>query len=182
MVEPLLDDYIRLSWQLGRIPFCENVAVPVIISPTIEEHPTFQDEPTDSKFEMVPELLAMAEADIDLAPHMPVIELRGLSEAKEVMVGRDEGNDIVIRDETVSANHAVFVIQTPGQTHLRDLGSKNGTMINLKKMESGEVVQLRDGDELSFGNVPFLFFSPGGLYDILRKVFPDMRSGVKPVG
>jgi hypothetical protein len=180
MVEPLLDDYIKLSWQLGRITFCEKVAVPVLISSTIEEHPTFQEEPTDSKFEMVPELLAMAEADIDLAPHMPVIELRGLSEAKEVMVGRDEGNDIVIHDETVSANHAVFDIKTPGQTHLRDLGSRNGTMVNLEKLESGVAVQLQDGNELSFGNVPYLFFTPGGLYDILKKVFPDMRSGVKP--
>ena len=181
MVEPVLDDYIRLSWQLGRLSFCEKIAVPVLVAETIDENPTFQDEPTDSKFEMVPEVLAMAETDLDLAPHMPVVELRGLSEAKEVMVGRDEGNDIVIRDETVSANHAVFVIQTPGQTHLRDLGSKNGTMIKLKKLESGEAVRLLDGDELSFGNVPYLFFTPGGLYDILKKVFPDMRSGVKPV-
>jgi hypothetical protein len=147
----------------------------------LDESQTFQDEPTSSKFEMRSDGLGMIEVDSALAPQMPVIELRGLSESKEVIVGRNEENDIVIHDETVSANHAMFVIETPGQVQLRDLGSKNGTEINQNMLAPGGAVVLQDGDELSFGNVCYIFFSPGGLYDVLKVAFPNMQSGVRPL-
>ena len=123
----------------------------------------------------------MTETNSALAPQMPVIEIRSLSDSIEIIVGRDEENDIVIQSETVSANHAMFEIDSSGQTLLRDLGSTNGTKINQKKLEPGRAVEMHDGDELSFGKIGYLFFSPGGLYDILKVVFPNIQSGVRPV-
>lgn len=181
MVEPVLDDYIRISWQLDKQAFCEKISVPLLIAPTVDEKQTFQDEPTHNVFRMDPETLEMTEADSALAPQMPVIELRALSDSIEVIVGRDEENDIVIQDESVSANHAMFEIESSGRTLLWDLGSSNGTKINHKSLEKGRAVELKDGDELSFGNVCYLFFTPGGLYDMLEVAFPNIQSGVRPV-
>ena len=95
MVEPVLDDYIRISWQLDKQAFCEKIGVPLLIAATLDEQPTFQDEPTSNAFRMDPETLAMTETDSALIPQMPVIEIRSLSDSIEIVVGRDEENDIV---------------------------------------------------------------------------------------
>jgi hypothetical protein len=58
--------------------------------------------------------------------------------------------DIQLTDAVVSARHAVFDYCSGGW-HARDLGSRNGTWVRGKKLESGEWFQLREGDSLRFG-------------------------------
>jgi hypothetical protein len=58
-------------------------------------------------------------------------------------VGRDEDCDIVIPSRQVSRLHARFITK-PGRILLEDLGSKNGTFCNGKKID--EPVVLQDGD------------------------------------
>ena len=61
---------------------------------------------------------------------------------KEVSIGRDSSNDLWVADRALSRRHCLLVNQSE-QFILRDLGSKNGTLVN--GVPVTEQV-LRDGD------------------------------------
>src|SRR5262245_41608130 len=56
---------------------------------------------------------------------------------RELTLGRAASNNIVLEDNSVSRSHAVFQASPSGFT-VRDIGSRNGTFINGKKIQ-GEV-------------------------------------------
>jgi pSer/pThr/pTyr-binding forkhead associated (FHA) protein len=63
-------------------------------------------------------------------------------------VGRDPGNDIVLRDPKVSRHHAEVVFER-GFFVLHDLASANGSFINGKRIR---VAPLTHGSQLRLGN------------------------------
>ena len=50
-------------------------------------------------------------------------------------VGRQQGNDIVLDDVTVSRHHALFTTTASGSVTVRDLNSLNGTYVNGSRVE-----------------------------------------------
>jgi DNA-binding winged helix-turn-helix (wHTH) protein len=73
----------------------------------------------------------------------------------DVILGRDPNASIRIDDSTVSRRHAVLRVTAEDAT-IEDLGSKNGTLVEGKKVGSKPVL-LGDGDEIQLGSV-FLTF------------------------
>jgi DNA-binding winged helix-turn-helix (wHTH) protein len=72
----------------------------------------------------------------------------------ENILGRDQDSVVWIDDTSVSRHHARIVVS--GQTAtLEDLGSKNGTCVGGRKIDSP--VNLRDGDEIQLGLVSLTF-------------------------
>jgi pSer/pThr/pTyr-binding forkhead associated (FHA) protein len=69
-------------------------------------------------------------------------------------VGRSEGNTLVIDEDTVSAQHAVFRHER-GRWWLVDLDSTNGTFINGRPVTGRQ--PLATGDQVSFGRVALAF-------------------------
>lgn len=65
----------------------------------------------------------------------------------ETTAGRAEDNDIFLGDVTVSRHHCVFTVDTEG-LHLEDLGSTNGTYVNLERRDKA---LLSPGDEVIIG-------------------------------
>ncbi|MCV2491558.1 ATP-binding cassette domain-containing protein [Geodermatophilus sp. YIM 151500] len=65
----------------------------------------------------------------------------------QISIGRLAGNDVVVDDLLVSRHHAV-VERTPRGWHLRDLGSTNGTHLNGRRVDSGDVAE---GDVIGVG-------------------------------
>ena len=63
-------------------------------------------------------------------------------------VGRDPGNDIILRDPKVSRHHAEIVFER-GFFVLHDLASANGTYVNSKRVR---VAPLTHGCKLRLGN------------------------------
>jgi pSer/pThr/pTyr-binding forkhead associated (FHA) protein len=63
-------------------------------------------------------------------------------------IGRDPGNDIVLRDPKVSRHHAEVVFER-GFFVLHDLASANGSFINGKRIR---VAPLTHGSQLRLGN------------------------------
>jgi DNA-binding winged helix-turn-helix (wHTH) protein len=77
------------------------------------------------------------------------------------LVGRDPAGPITIDDPRVSRHHARIVVGRE-RACLEDLGSKNGTWRNGRRISSRE--PLSDGDEIRIGPAVLVFraFVPGG--------------------
>jgi pSer/pThr/pTyr-binding forkhead associated (FHA) protein len=76
--------------------------------------------------------------------------------ADEVRIGRDAGNDLVLRSQVVSRHHAA-VLRSEGGYFIEDRGSKGGVRVNGRKLVSGERYRLRHGDRLALADAQMLF-------------------------
>jgi transcriptional regulator with GAF, ATPase, and Fis domain len=72
---------------------------------------------------------------------------------RTVSIGRDPSNDLWIADHALSRQHCLLVWQD-GQFAIRDLGSKNGTLVN--GVPVGEQL-LHDRDHISVGDSVLIF-------------------------
>ena len=72
-----------------------------------------------------------------------------------LVAGRASNCDIVIPDINASRNHAEFACQSHGVWTVRDLGSKNGTIVNGRVI--GEATTLFEGDRLTMGLTDYMF-------------------------
>jgi pSer/pThr/pTyr-binding forkhead associated (FHA) protein len=82
-------------------------------------------------------------------------------------VGRDPGNDIILRDPKVSRHHAEIVFER-GFFVLHDLASANGTYVNSKRVR---VAPLTHGAKLRMGNS----------YGRFSEELPTESDGAEPV-
>lgn len=78
-------------------------------------------------------------------------------ESLPVTVGKlEQKAEILLEDASVSRIHARFFSETD-DLWLMDLNSRNGTMINDKKLAPNEAVRVECGDEIRFGRERFQF-------------------------
>lgn len=85
-----------------------------------------------------------------------------LKEEGPLLVGRDESMvNLVISDSYISRTHAA-IFKEAGRFYLQDLNSKNGTYLNGKKLESGQIADrpLENGDRIGFNIIEFIFVVP----------------------
>ncbi len=73
-------------------------------------------------------------------------------------IGRDEQNTIVLADNQVSRRHAMLQCGPSGEFFLADLGSRNGTWVNQRRVTA--LVALRPGDRINIGGSEILFHGP----------------------
>lgn len=73
-------------------------------------------------------------------------------------VGRGEENDFVLGDRWISRNHAMLQSMETGEVYLIDLGSRNGSFVNGRRVSVP--VTLRSGDQLTFGQTELEFYAP----------------------
>ncbi|WP_417334909.1 FHA domain-containing protein [Halobacteriovorax marinus] len=71
---------------------------------------------------------------------------------KKLLVGSSEKCDIQIKDSSISAYHAILIINQDGGAKIIDLESNNGTYINSERVDSGI---LYPGDNIQFANEIF---------------------------
>jgi transcriptional regulator with GAF, ATPase, and Fis domain len=89
---------------------------------------------------------------------------------ESVTIGRGPTNAVVVKDERCSRNHAE-VFQASGAWKLRDLDSRNGTVISGQRI-SGDY-ELQPGDIIQIGNSHLAF-----VHD-LAQAFPDTSTLLK---
>lgn len=65
-------------------------------------------------------------------------------------IGRLPDNDVVVRDECVSRRHCAIVIHSDLRCELHDVASKNGTLLNGKKIPAP--TKLQSGDQITLCN------------------------------
>src|SRR5688572_19414686 len=72
----------------------------------------------------------------------------------DATLGRTEDNDVVVKDNGVSKNHA-RIFSKGGRWFVEDLGSSNGTYVNGGKLDAPR--PLKSGDAIGVGDVIFIF-------------------------
>ena len=70
-------------------------------------------------------------------------------------VGRLPDNDVVIRDECISRRHCAILVHTDMRCELHDVASKNGTLLNGKKI--GGPTRIQSGDQILLCNRKLTF-------------------------
>ena len=75
-----------------------------------------------------------------------------MSKIKVVQIGRQDGSDLVLNNNSISRRHAE-ISYANGQYVLRDLDSMNGTHINGTRIAKGSLTILKNGDTLRFGTM-----------------------------
>ena len=59
-------------------------------------------------------------------------------------------NDVVIRDECVSRRHCAVLVHTDLRCEIVEMASKNGTVVNGKKIDG--ITKLQSGDQIVLCN------------------------------
>lgn len=73
-------------------------------------------------------------------------------------IGRGRDNDFAIGDHCISRNHAILQSTETGEFLLIDLGSRNGTFVNDRRVSIPAT--LKSGDKVTFGKTDVAFFGP----------------------
>jgi len=81
-----------------------------------------------------------------------------LSSGNVWKIGRTEENTVVLRDDSVSRSHAIIQRLEGGEFYLIDMGSRNGSFVNGRRLTAP--VALRDGDRLALGQARLCFRNP----------------------
>jgi hypothetical protein len=68
-------------------------------------------------------------------------------------LGRDLSNDIIVTDDYASSRHARIDRQEDGRFWLVDVGSRNGTQLNGRRILPNDPMPLDPGDVISIGGV-----------------------------
>ena len=79
----------------------------------------------------------------------------------EVLIGRAHDCDVQIEEPFVSRHHCGLVIDMTNQSvRVRDLGSRNGTLVNDRRVAG--LCDIQDGDTLTVGFLPLTIRISGG--------------------
>jgi hypothetical protein len=80
------------------------------------------------------------------------------SQAKgSIVFGREPPADVVVPDETVSIRHCALSWEGP-ELIIADLGSTNGTLVNLRPLRPSRPMELLNEDIITVGRHSFQFF------------------------
>jgi hypothetical protein len=87
-----------------------------------------------------------------------------------VSIGRIDGNDIALADETISKFHA-FIKESPEGFFLQDARSRNGTVLEnatVPQRGAGAPVKLASGQSIRFGGVSTTVLDATAVLDLAR--------------
>lgn len=86
--------------------------------------------------------------------------------SKSFIIGRVDGNDMIMPDFAISKKHATINMDS-SSFYLKDLGSTNGTLVNGIRLDK-KSLKIHDKDVLSFARYEFTFLYPSSLYKMLN--------------
>ncbi|GHO42701.1 FHA domain-containing protein [Ktedonospora formicarum] len=86
----------------------------------------------------------------------PTLQKVYLSQTQVLSIGRQEGCGLIVNHKTISRRHAE-ISYANGQYVLRDLGSKNGSRVNERRITPNSLIVLKPESKVQFGDVAFLF-------------------------
>lgn len=96
-------------------------------------------------------------------PHLVIKTANGIRQFPLVQgaywtVGRSKGNSLLIPDQWISRSHALIQRLENGEFYLIDLGSRNGSFVNGRRVNVPTILQ--DKDQVMFGQSDMTFINP----------------------
>lgn len=101
---------------------------------------------------------------------------------ESISIGRSATNYISINSEGISRQHVV-ISSSDGNVTLRDLGSRNGTYLDGKRVDANIEHPLADGQEIIIGKLKIYYFNydendkAGKGFDLETEVIPHFQIG-----
>ncbi|WNQ09127.1 DUF6382 domain-containing protein [Paenibacillus aurantius] len=169
---PLADESVELPLDAGRTQEAQPVPERNPLYSAKGDTPPYNGrsaEELSGYYDRLPDktvLLGKSDATVLLAPYPPTawslrleIDKEGVKEYTEMVtetfrIGREAGTvQLLLETAGISRQHAE-IVRTPEGGHLvRDLGSKNGTLLNGEVMVPFQEYELKDGDCLEMAGV-----------------------------
>jgi hypothetical protein len=111
---------------------------------------------------------AEADDDVAVALALPIKKAPGNPYPDRISIGRARNCDLVLRHPSVSKLHAHFLDRGGGEPlALVDLGSRNGTLVDGRRLQPNTPAPLQPGSSVRFGRYTVHFVDAGRLYDLL---------------
>ncbi len=93
-----------------------------------------------------------------LAAQLVLPDGSSLDLVEAISIGRDQDNDVVLREDRQVSRHHARIIPQQGRSVIEDLGSANGTWVNHEKLSAPR--ELQDGDVIQVGRTLLQFREP----------------------
>lgn len=95
----------------------------------------------------------------------------GMEKGRSYIIGKNPSScDIVFNDLSVSKEHAKITIDSEGLCYIEDLGSKNGVIVNSKKIDTKEIISSKD--LIVLGATTFIVLDPSQIQETLYAIPP----------
>lgn len=79
-----------------------------------------------------------------------------LSKLPCILGKMSECADVILKDKSISRMHA-RIFEEDGELYIQDLNSTNGTFLNGIQLETNEILKIKVGDEIRFGNLRYRY-------------------------
>jgi hypothetical protein len=113
------------------------------------EHEAYEDGPSaEHEVEAAGPVASQLIRGLVILPESPRAGEHYLLDQDEVLIGRNPDAEVFLDDRSVSRSHVSLVREEDGGYRVDDLGSRNGTFVNRRRIESH---RLEDGDEIQIG-------------------------------
>ncbi len=84
------------------------------------------------------------------------VECISLAKLPCILGKMPECSDVVLKDKSISRMHAK-IFEENGELFLQDLNSTNGSFLNGLQLETNEILKIKIGDEIGFGNLRYRY-------------------------
>jgi hypothetical protein len=99
---------------------------------------------------------------------IPIEKIKSNGFMQKITLGRTSNNDIILDDASVSRFHA-WVEEVSGVFYYADAGSRNGSLVDGKRIEAKVKIQLKNGTKLRVGSVELIFYVPDEFFKMLKR-------------
>jgi hypothetical protein len=174
------DEMITEYRKVRRQAFQRAHPSPVLIKVTHQnEEPTTDYETQLAKPNLATRLAIRMnqdqEIDVELVSSFslvfPIVKRKGGAFADRIGVGRSRATDVAIRLPAISKYHAYFTQSTnTDEVYLTDAGSKNGTLVEGRRLNVGEAAPIKNWTTIAFGDLSFVFLTSDSFIELVGKI------------
>lgn len=90
------------------------------------------------------------------------------------LIGRSEECHLRPKSESISRRHCA-IVRKDGKILLIDLKSRNGTVVNDKKLDPAKAKILKDGDHIRVGKLEFVAIIEAGIANVKKPEVKDVK-------
>jgi pSer/pThr/pTyr-binding forkhead associated (FHA) protein len=90
------------------------------------------------------------------------------------LIGRSEECHLRPKSESISRRHCA-IVRKDGKILLIDLKSRNGTVVNDKKLDPAKAKILKDGDHIRIGKLEFVAIIEAGIANVKKPEVKDVK-------